>query len=72
MVTAALLAFALATGFGAAAAAALLLGIGGGWLNTATNVLVSDIYPDDRGRMLNLARAPSSASAPCSCRSWWR
>ncbi len=53
MVTAALLAFALATGFGAAAAAALLLGIGGGWLNTATNVLVSDIYPDDRGRMLN-------------------
>jgi MFS family permease len=53
MVTAALLAFALATGFGAAAAAALLLGVGGGWLNTATNVLVSDVYPDDRGRMLN-------------------
>jgi fucose permease len=54
MVTAALLAFALAQGFRAAAVAAVLLGIGGGWLNTATNVLVSDVYPDDRGRMLNL------------------
>src|SRR5512140_1424716 len=54
MVTAALAAFALARGFGAAAAAALLLGVGGGWLNTASNALVSDIYPDDRGRMLNL------------------
>jgi MFS transporter, FHS family, glucose/mannose:H+ symporter len=54
MVTAALLAFALARGFGAAALAALLLGIGGGWLNTATNALVSDVYHDDRGRMLNL------------------
>jgi FHS family glucose/mannose:H+ symporter-like MFS transporter len=54
MVTVALLAFALATGFGAAAAAALLLGVGGGWLNTATNALVSDVFHDDRGRMLNL------------------
>ncbi len=54
MVTAALAAFAFARGFGAAAAAALLLGVGGGWLNTASNALVSDVYPDDRGRMLNL------------------
>jgi len=54
MVTAALLAFALARGFGAAAVAALLLGVGGGWLNTATNALVSDVFHDDRGRMLNL------------------
>jgi MFS transporter, FHS family, glucose/mannose:H+ symporter len=54
MVTMALLAFALAHGFGAAALAALLLGVGGGWLNTATNALVSDVFPDDRGRMLNL------------------
>jgi MFS transporter, FHS family, glucose/mannose:H+ symporter len=54
MVTAALLAFAMAQGFGAAALAALLLGIGGGWLNTATNALVSDVFHDDRGRMLNL------------------
>jgi FHS family glucose/mannose:H+ symporter-like MFS transporter len=54
MVTAALMAFALARGFGAAAVAALLLGVGGGWLNTATNALVSDVFPDERGRMLNL------------------
>lgn len=54
MVTAAFAAFALARGFGAAAAAALLLGIGGGWLNTASNALVSDVFPDSRGRMLNL------------------
>jgi MFS transporter, FHS family, glucose/mannose:H+ symporter len=54
MVTAALAAFALARGFGAAAVAALLLGFGGGWLNTASNALVSEVFPDDRGRMLNL------------------
>jgi MFS transporter, FHS family, glucose/mannose:H+ symporter len=54
MVTAALLAFSFATGFGAAAGAALLLGFGGGWLNAATNALVSDVFHDDRGRMLNL------------------
>jgi len=54
MVTAALMAFALARGFGTAALAALLLGVGGGWLNTATNAVVSDVFPADRGRMLNL------------------
>jgi fucose permease len=54
MVTAALAGFALARGFWPAAAAALLLGLGGGWLNTAANALVSDLYPGDRGRMLNL------------------
>ncbi len=54
MVTSGLAAFALARGFGAAAAAALLLGVGGGWLNTASNALVSDVFPEDRGRMLNL------------------
>jgi MFS transporter, FHS family, glucose/mannose:H+ symporter len=54
MVTAALLVFALAHGFWAAALGAVLLGLGGGWLNTATNSLVSDVFADDRGRMLNL------------------
>jgi MFS family permease len=54
MVTVALLAFTLSQGFGAAALAAVLLGVGGGWLNTATNALVSDVFHDDRGRMLNL------------------
>lgn len=54
MVAAALTAMATARGFGVAAAAALLLGVGGGWLNTASNALVSDVFPDQRGRMLNL------------------
>jgi fucose permease len=54
MATAALLLFALARGFGAAALAASLLGFGGAWLNIATNALVSDVYPAERGRMLNL------------------
>lgn len=54
MVTAALLDFALARGFAAAAVAAGLLGFGGSWLNVGTNALVSDIYPEQRGRSLNL------------------
>jgi MFS transporter, FHS family, glucose/mannose:H+ symporter len=37
-----------------ASAAALLLGVGGGGLNTCANVLVSDLYGDRRGPMLNL------------------
>lgn len=54
MVTAALLDFALARGFAAAAVAAGLLGFGGSWLNVGTNALVSDLYPEERGRWLNL------------------
>jgi fucose permease len=54
MVTSALSAFAVARGFGAASAAAAMLGLGGAWLNIATNALVSDVYPEERGRMLNL------------------
>lgn len=54
MVAGGLVAFATASGFTAAAAAAVLLGIGGGWLNTASNALVSDVFPEQRGRMLNL------------------
>lgn len=46
--------FAGAHSFTAASAAALLLGLGGGGLNTGTNVLVSDLYPARRGPMLNL------------------
>jgi fucose permease len=46
--------FAGAHSFTAASAAALLLGLGGGGLNTGTNVLVSDLYPAERGPMLNL------------------
>ncbi len=54
LTTVALLAFALAQGFAAAAGAAVLLGLGGAWLNIATNALVSDIFPDQRGRALSL------------------
>jgi MFS family permease len=54
MVAAALVAFALARGFAAAAAAGLVLGFGGGWLSAASNALVSDVYAATRGRMLNL------------------
>jgi fucose permease len=53
-VTFSLLLFAVAQSFATAAAAALLLGAGAAWLNTAANVLVSDVFHDDRGRMLNL------------------
>lgn len=46
--------FANAHSFGAASGAAILLGLGGGGLNTCTNVLVSELYAAQRGPMLNL------------------
>ena len=46
--------FAGARAFGTASIAAILLGVGGGGLNTCTNVLVSDLYTERRGPMLNL------------------
>ena len=46
--------FARAQSFGTASIAAILLGVGGGGLNTCTNVLVSDLYAAQRGPMLNL------------------
>lgn len=54
LVCAALVGFARAHSFGAAALSALVLGIGGGGLNTATNVLVSDLFDADRAARLNL------------------
>jgi fucose permease len=54
LVTVALSMFAAASSFAEAAIAALVLGLGGGGLNTATNALVADLYADDRGAMLNL------------------
>lgn len=53
-VTAGLGLFGLARGFEGAAAAAGLLGVGAGWLNLGANTLVADLYPESRGRMLNL------------------
>lgn len=46
--------FAYAHSFGGAAIPAVLLGAGGGGLNTSTNALVSDLYGEDRGPMLNV------------------
>lgn len=54
LVSAAMVWFALAHSFAAAAMAAILLGLGGGGLNTCTNALVSDVYGEQRGPMLNL------------------
>lgn len=46
--------FAYAHSFGEAAAPAVLLGLGGGGLNVSTNALVSDLYGERRGPMLNV------------------
>jgi fucose permease len=46
--------FALARSYVAASLAVVLLGFGGGGLNTSTNALVSDTYGERRGPMLNL------------------
>ena len=46
--------FAGARSFGTASIAAILLGVGGGGLNTCTSVMVSDLYTERRGPMLNL------------------
>jgi len=54
LVSAAMVWFALAHSFASAAMAAVVLGLGGGGLNTCTNALVSDVYGDERGPMLNL------------------
>ena len=54
VVAASMVVFANAHSFAAAGGAAILLGLGGGGLNTCTNVLVSDLYAAQRGQMLNL------------------
>jgi FHS family glucose/mannose:H+ symporter-like MFS transporter len=53
-VVAGLLGFVVARSFVSATVAAGILGFGGGGLNTAANALVADLYPEDRGAMLNL------------------
>lgn len=55
MVAAGLASFGFARGFAGAAGAAALMGTGAGWLNLGANALVADLYPQSRGRMLNLA-----------------
>jgi len=54
VVALAMVLFASAHSFMTAGVAAILLGLGGGGLNTSTSVLVSDVYRAQRGPMLNL------------------
>lgn len=54
LVSAAMVWFSLADSFASAGTAAVLLGLGGGGLNTCTNALVSELYGEQRGAMLNL------------------
>jgi FHS family glucose/mannose:H+ symporter-like MFS transporter len=54
LVAVAMVSFSMSSSLTAASFAAVLLGLGGGGLNTATNVLVSDLFGDRRGPMLNL------------------
>jgi MFS transporter, FHS family, glucose/mannose:H+ symporter len=54
LVAAGMLGFAFAHSYASSAVPALLLGCGGGGLNTSTNSLVSDLYHERRGRMLNV------------------
>lgn len=53
LVSASLASFAFAAGYHKAQIFSFALGIGGGGLNMATNVLVSDIYDENRGARLN-------------------
>ncbi len=57
LVTLALVGIAFATTYSAAQVAGFLVGLGGGGLNMAPNVLVSDIFDEDRGARLNLLAA---------------
>lgn len=54
LVTAAFVAFMLAHSYPVAVAASVMLGMGGGGLNTSTNALTSDLYAGNRGPKLNL------------------
>lgn len=54
MVAGALVCLAAAHSFASVIPAAVLLGFGGGGVCTASNVLVSDLYTEGRGGMLNL------------------
>ena len=54
LTTVALLGFAVAGGYSASQILGFVLGVGGGGLNMATNVLVSEIFGEARGAKLNL------------------
>jgi len=57
--------FAFAHSYASALIPALLLGCGGGGLNTSTNALISDLYGDRRGPMLNIVGTFYGVGALC-------
>jgi len=63
LVTLALIALAFAHSFGSAVSAAIVLGFGGGGLNTSSNALVADLFPENRGAMLNVVGAAYGVGA---------
>jgi fucose permease len=69
LATVALLGYAVASGYFTAQVFGFVLGAGGGGLNMATNVLVSETFQDDRGSKLNLLAVFFGAGAlfiPCA------
>jgi MFS transporter, FHS family, glucose/mannose:H+ symporter len=54
LVAGGMLGFVFADSYASSVVPALLLGCGGGGLNTSTNALISDLYHDRRGQMLNV------------------
>ena len=68
LVAAGMAGLAYAHSFGGAAIPAVLLGLGGGGLNTSTNVLVSDLYGENRGPIIPTRRtigtAPPTSARP--------
>lgn len=54
LLTLALLSMVQAQSFRAAVVSVILLGMSGGGLNVCPNALISDLYGEERGRMLNL------------------
>jgi len=63
LVTLAFIALAFAHSFGSAVSAAIVLGFGGGGLNTSSNALVADLFPENRGAMLNVVGAAYGVGA---------
>jgi MFS transporter, FHS family, glucose/mannose:H+ symporter len=57
--------FAFAHSYAGVLIPALLLGCGGGGLNTSTNALISDLYNDRRGPMLNILGTFYGVGALC-------
>ena len=57
LVAAGLASVAIARSFTPAMVASLLLGFGGGGLNTSSNALVADLFPENRGPRLSVVQA---------------